>query len=142
MTRFVGNEIKYWKSNTSPSGYSQRTVDTPWVNTPVDDAPIARESMMVERERVMAEKEGQGRLVQNTPGYDRMGALITRSEQNKGIAEKLGIDADQLAERLARPDMNQGTLTRLPEAEFDKEMKKLGFSPAEARARFKGTHWS
>ena len=141
MTRFNGNEIKYMESTTSPSGFSQRTVDTPWINTPMDDVLIARESMLVERERVLAEKEARGREAQNTPGFDRFGSLITRSEQNKEIAAKLGIDADQLAERLALPDQNQGTLMRLTEAQFDKEMKKLGLSPEEARARFKGTFW-
>lgn len=142
MTRFDGDNIKYLRSSSSPSGYSQRTVDTPWVNTPVDDELLATKSMLEETLRYIREKEERAREAQNTPGIDKFGIVITRSERNKGIAGKLGIDADQMAERLARPDMNQGTLTRLPEEEFDALMEELDLSPGEARARFKGTHWS
>lgn len=142
MTRLEEGYVRYVVSSSSPSGYAQRKgPNSSWENVPVDDALMAREGVLLERERVIAAKEERGRVVQNNPGYDRIGALITRAEQNKEIAAKLGLNADQLAERLARPDMNQGTLARLPEEEFDAEMQKLGLSPEEARARFKGTHW-
>ena len=66
---------------------------------------------------------------------------IIRSEQNKAIAAKLGLDADKLAERLTDPDNNKGTVTRLSEDDFDAEMAKIGLSPQEARDRFSGKHW-
>lgn len=140
MTRIRAGEIKYIVSSTSPSGYSQRTLDTPWVDTPMEDREIAREAVLAERERVINEKEERARAVVSNPGF-RAGALITRSDANQAIAAKLGLSADELADRLARPDVNQGTRARLTEEEFDAEMSKLGLSPEEARARFKGTFW-
>ena len=77
----------------------------------------------------------------NLEGAGGAGIQITRSPQNIEIAEKFGITADQLAERLASPTDNQGTVTRLSEVAFDAEMKKLGLSGGEGRARFKGTYW-
>ena len=65
-------------------------------------------------------------------------ARIIRSQANIDRAAKLGITADEMADRLARPDENDGTNTRLPEAEFDEIMAELGLSPEEARARFSG----
>lgn len=143
MTRLEEGYVHYVVSSSSPSGYACRKGPTSsWENVPEDDALMAREGVLLERERVIAAKEERGRQIQSNPGYDRVGALITRSERNKEIAAKLGIDADQLAERLARPDQNQGTLARLSEEDFDTEMEKLNLSPEEARARFKGTFWA
>jgi len=123
--------IRYARSTSSPSGYVQRdSIHTPWVNTPEDDAEIAHEgfsAMMDERARDAQELAALG--------------LSPRSEGYRAIAESLGLSANEMSERLARPDMNQGTLTRLPEAEFDQKMEELGFSPEDARARFKGTFW-
>ena len=65
-------------------------------------------------------------------------ARTIRSQANIDRAARLGITADQMADRLARPDENEGTVTRLPEAEFDEIMAELGLSPQEARARFNG----
>jgi len=74
-------------------------------------------------------------------GPSRLALLITRSPQNGVIAEKLGITADELADRLARPGDNQGTMLRVPEEDFDNLMAELGLSPEEGRARFNGTFW-
>lgn len=71
-----------------------------------------------------------------------MASRIIRSEENEATARRLGLNADQLADRLAQPDQNQGTRERIPEAEFDVEMERLGLPPDEARARFNGSHWT
>ena len=65
-------------------------------------------------------------------------ARTIRSPENEARAAKLGLTADEMADRLARPDENDGTNTRLPEAEFDAVMAELGLSPKEARDRFSG----
>ena len=103
----------------------------PWVDVPMDDQVEAGVAVGI----------AETLKKRNTENPPRLGLTITRSRQNEGIAAKLGITADQLAERLARPNDNQGTVTRVPEGEFDGLMDELGLSPDEARARFKGTHW-
>jgi len=69
-------------------------------------------------------------------------ARIIRSPENEARAAKLGLTADEMADRLARPDENDGTNTRLPEAEFDAVMAELNLSPEEARARFNGSFFT
>ena len=140
MTRIVEGEIKYIESSSSPSGYSQRTTDTPWVNTVEDDKMLARESVLAERERAINEREARAREVVDNPGY-KAGALIIRSETNTSIATQLGLTADELADRLARPDQNQGTRELVPDDEFKALMAGLGLSDQEARDRFDGRFW-
>ena len=140
MTRIIEGQIKYIESSSSPSGYAQRKTDTPWVNTTEDDKMLARESILVERERAISEKEQQAREMVDNPGY-KAGALIIRSETNKSIAAQLGLDADELADRLARPDQNQGTRELVPDDEFKALMAGLGLSDQEARDRFDGRFW-
>lgn len=70
------------------------------------------------------------------------GSRVIRAPENEEIASQLGLTADQLAERLAQPDQNQGTRTRIDENEFDAAMGRLGLSPDEARARFNGSFWA
>ena len=65
-------------------------------------------------------------------------AKITRAPKNEAIAAELGLNADQLADRLARPDENDGTNTRVSEERFDELMAELGLPPEESRARFNG----
>ena len=101
---------------------------------------LARESILVERERAISDKEQQAREVVDNPGY-KAGALIIRSETNKSIAAELGLDADELADRLARPDQNQGTRELVPDDEFKALMSGLGLSEQEARDRFDGRFW-
>jgi hypothetical protein len=67
--------------------------------------------------------------------------MIIRAESNKQIAVKLGLTADELADRLARPDHNQGTNLRVTDEEFDDLMAELGLSGDDARARFRGDYW-
>lgn len=75
------------------------------------------------------------------PGRRAMTTRIIRSEKNEAVAQELGLTADQLADRLAKPDQNQGTNRRLEEGRFDELMQSMDLDPDEARARFKGTHW-
>lgn len=76
-----------------------------------------------------------------TNGAPKIGTEIFRSDQNTEIAERYGLTADQLAERLAGPNDNRGTVKRQPEKEFKADMAKLGHSSEDAKARFNGTFW-
>ena len=69
-------------------------------------------------------------------------SFITRSPQNEEIAASMGITADELADRLARPDHNEGTRKRIPEADFDKAMKRMNLTGDEGRLRFSGKFWT
>lgn len=66
---------------------------------------------------------------------------ITRSPDNIEIASKLGLTADQLAERLAKADDNRGTGVRVSDGEFNEVMLNIGLDPDEARDRFSGRYW-
>jgi len=99
-----------------------------WVEVPPDDYAIAEAALEAEAAR----------------NDDAAGApdpiRVVRAQQNEEIAAKLGLNADELAERLSDPRANAGTRVRVDDAEFDALMAQLGLSPEEARARFKGTH--
>lgn len=105
------------------------TVD--WVEVPPEDYAFA-EAMLIAEANRNDDLDGPPPLVTG----------IRRAPRNDEIAERLGLNADELAERLAEPDKNRGTRIRVPEEEFDSMMAELGLSPEEARARFRGTHWS
>lgn len=68
--------------------------------------------------------------------------VITRSPQNEEIAAKWGITADEMAERLTKPDDNRGTRLRVSDDEFDHDCERMNLTGDEARRRFKGTHWT
>ena len=111
----------------------RENADFEWEDVPEDDMMDARVELGV-KEEIRARRDASG--------PPRLGLEITRSERNIEIAEKLGITGDQLAERLAKPDENQGTNIRVSEDEFDFMMAELGHSPEEARARFNGSYWT
>ncbi len=63
---------------------------------------------------------------------------VVRSDRNKAIAAELGLDADELADRLARPDHNEGTTKRVSEERLDEIASELKMSGTEIRDRFAG----
>lgn len=97
-----------------------------------DDDIDARVAMGIKQYK----KEERARV-----GPPRIATAITRSARNEEIAAQIGLDADEMAERLAEPDSNLGTKKRVDDAAFDSLMAQLGLTGEEARARFKGTHW-
>ena len=76
----------------------------------------------------------------NTENPPRVASVVIRSERNEALARKLGLNAAQLADRLARSDYNQGTTIRVPDGEFDAIARELGLDPQEARNRFAGRY--
>ena len=141
--------MEYAKFETQGVKFVQREdADHPWVNVLPEDEGVVALSMAEAKQVAMARREAFLAANTLTPSDPRWGdaprklmATITRSVENEARAAKLGLTADQMADRLARPDENDGTVARLPEAEFDAMMAELGLSPAEARARFNGTFW-
>lgn len=103
-----------------------------WVDVPLDDRVDAEVTVRVAEEMRVWNREHPGVGV---------GTEIIRAPRNIEIAARLGLTADELAERLAEPDKNQGTAARIPDSEFDALMAEIGLGAEEARARFKGTFW-
>lgn len=114
-------------------GLVQRAKDSTddWEPVPADDEQIAAVEVGVAE--AMRER--------NSTSPPRVATNIIRASRNEEIAEKLGLNADQLADRLAKRDENQGTVTRVDDAEFDALMGELGLDPQEARDRFTGAYW-
>jgi hypothetical protein len=104
----------------------------PWETVPPEDLEDARVEV-----RVAAKLKAQRRGMTG-----KAASRVIRSERNEKVAKSLGLNAGELAERLARPDDNRGTKLRVSEEDFDSYMGELGLSPEEARARFKGTYWT
>lgn len=102
-----------------------------WEPVPSDDLVNAQVALQVAE--ALAADRGRGRR--------GISVQIHRSERNEAVAHELGLTADQLADRLAKSDQNQGTGKRVEEGRFDELMQSIDLDPDEARARFKGTHW-
>ena len=121
--------MEYTRYSGSPTGFLQReSAEHEWVNVTAENLQLAV-GMMYDADRA----------ARRAPRP--MGIQITRSERNERIAAELGINADQMADRLAKPDQNQGTATRVSEEHFDELMGEISLDPQEARDRFSGKHW-
>lgn len=113
------------------------------------DPVVARLAILEEKERRLTAWESFLNAHTISPSDPNWGAAprklmatITRSPLNEARAARVGLTAEQLADRLARPDENDGTNIWLPEAEFDALMAELDLSPEESRARFDGSFFT
>ncbi len=71
-----------------------------WEQVPLDDVMEAGVAVGIAEEM----------RKQNRSNPPRVATNIIRNQKNQDIAAELGITADELADRLARPDHNQGIL--------------------------------
>lgn len=110
----------------------RQDADHEWESVPEDGIADAVAAM---------DAEAQATAVRRAEGAG-FRTRTTRAPRNVEIAAKLGLSADELAERLATPDANDGTRLRIDDAEFDALMGELGIGPDEARARLRGTFWN
>lgn len=108
----------------------RQDVSYAWEDVPADDMVDAQVSIQV-AEHLRATNEASGGAV----------FRVARAPRNIEIAARYGLTADQLAERLSKPEDNQGTSKRTTDKMFDADMAELGLTPADARARFNGTYW-
>ena len=110
------------------NGFIQREdADDEWRPVPADDVALAAQALV-----------DQAKAITRLP---RMGTRIILSARNETIAARLGLDAEQLADRLAKPDQNQGTGRRVADFQFDEAMREIDLDPDEARDRFTGRYW-
>lgn len=137
---------KFGKSGDADEYMEREDSSVEWRDA---DPGIARMAILEEKEQRLAAREAYLNDHTIDPSDPRWGspprklmAKITRAPVNEARAAKVGLTADELADRLARPDENNGTNIRLPDAEFDDLMAELDLSPEEARARFSGTFFT
>ena len=109
----------------------RKDASEPWEMVSADQATAAEIAQVLTAEAL------RQRNVDSPP---RVGSVIIRSARNLRIAGELGLSADQLADRLVKPDQNQGTGRRVPEKDFDAMAKEIGLSPKEMRDRFAGRY--
>lgn len=121
--------FEYSRFSGYPSGWVRREKDSTddWQEVPLEDAQVAEDAYVAGKiDGAMAAQEG------------KLGAVVTRSEENKARSAKIGLTADELAELLNSPEKNSGTRRRIPEEDFAQLAAELGLPVQEVKDRFAG----